>query len=141
MIRFANKFDNEVIVELIKDFAITSTNDMAKDPLKWSKTYIEFILNNIYAGQGFVLIDNDRTGILIAIKSQCFWLKDVYQLQEVMLHSKSPILMLRLIKEYARIARGMIKNNEVSQAVICSYKDDKFERLGMKNIETHWEIL
>jgi len=140
MIRLANKFDIDDIVRLLKDFAIESDNPLTLHPLKWSKTYVESVLASIIAGRGFCLIDDEKTGILIALKSQCFWVENEWQLQEVMLHSKSKILMYRLIKEYVKIARDMIKNNEITHAMICSYKDDKFERLGMKKTEIHWSI-
>jgi hypothetical protein len=140
MIRFANKFDNDAIIGLMKDFAETSKIPLTSNPLLWSKTYIESVLTHLYAGQGFVLIDEAKTGILIAAKVQCFWIKEVLQLQEVMLHSNNPIVTLRLIKEYARIGREMMAKNEITQAVICSFKDDGFERLGMKKLEIHWGI-
>lgn len=140
MIRYANKFDNEDIIRLLKDFAINSDCPMTNDPMKWSKSHIEQILATIYAGRGFILIDEEKTGILVAVRMQCFWLKDVWQLQEVMLHGTNNIVMLRLIKEYARIARCMIDNHEIAHAMVSSYKDDRFERLGMKKFEIHWSI-
>ena len=140
MIRLANKFDIDDIIKLLKEFAIESDNPLTFSPLNWSKNYVETVIANILAGRGFCLIDDEKTGILIAIKSQCFWVQNEWQLQEVMLHSKSKILMYRLIKEYAKIARDMIANNEITHAVICSYKDNKFERLGMTKTEIHWSI-
>mgnify|MGYP007100217988 CR=1 FL=1 len=59
------------------------------------------------------LIDDEKTGILIAVKSQCFWIENEWQLQEVMLHSKNKITVGRLIKEYVRISREMIDSNEI----------------------------
>ena len=76
MIRFANKYDNNKIIELMKDFAIKSNNSTTYNPLVWSKTYIEQILATLYAGHGFVLIDDKQTGILIVAKTESFWLKD-----------------------------------------------------------------
>lgn len=140
MIRIANKFDQEDIIRLLKEFAIQTNNVLAKDPIKWSRTHIESILATIFAGKGFCLIDEEKTGILIAIKAEVFWVKNCYQLQEVMLHSKSKILMYRLIKEYIKISKQMIEDGSITQATISSYKDDKFERLGMKKIEIHWGI-
>ena len=136
MIRLANKFDVDDIVRLLKEFAIESSNPFTLNPMKWSKTYVEIVLANILAGRGFCLIDDKKTGILIAIKSQCFWVENEWQLLEVMLHSKSKILMYRL----AKIARDMIANNEIQNAMISTYKDDRLERLGMKKMEIHWSI-
>jgi hypothetical protein len=140
LIRLANKYDNDKIIELLKDFAIKSDNPMTNNPLVWSRTYIEQILANLYAGHGFVLIDNEQTGILVAVKSPCFWLQDTYQLQEVMLTGTNKFVIARLIKEYIKIAKEMLRKNQIQQAIMASYKDLGFERYGMIKLEQHWEI-
>ena len=140
MIRFANKYDNDKIIELLKDFAIKSNNPMTDNPLAWSRTYIEQILATLYAGRGFVLIDDEQTGILVAAKTECFWLKDIYQLQEVMLTGNNKFVIARLIREYIKIAKEMLEKKEINQAVMSSYDDLKFERYGMVKLEQHWEI-
>jgi hypothetical protein len=140
MIRFANKYDNNKIIELMKDFAINSNNSTTYNPLVWSKTYIEQILATLYAGHGFVLIDDKQTGILIAAKTESFWLKDVFQLQEVMLHGYNKFVITRLIKEYVKIAKEMLDENQIQQAVMSSNNNVKFERYGMIKLEQHWEI-
>jgi hypothetical protein len=140
LIRYANKYDNDKIIELLKDFAIKSDNPMTNNPLVWSKTYIEQILFTLYAGRGFVLIDKEQTGILVAAKTECFWLKEIYQLQEVMLHGKNKFVIARLIKEYIKIAKDMLDKKQINQAIMSSYDDLKFERYGMIKLEQHWEI-
>ena len=140
MIRFANKYDNDKIIELLKDFAIKSNNPLTNNPLAWSKTYVEQILATLYAGHGFVLIDDNQTGILVAARTPCFWLKDIYQLQEVLLHGKNKFVIARLIKEYIKIAKEMLEKKEINQAVMASYNDVKFEKYGMVKFEQHWEI-
>lgn len=139
MIRYANKHDTQDIIRLLKEFAETSSSAYAYDPMKWSKTYIEAVLANIFAGMGFVLIDDKKTSILIAIKVQALWVEAI-QLIEVMLHSKNKITMMKLIKEYVKIANKMKSDGFISQATMMSKKDANFEKLGMKKLETHWEI-
>jgi hypothetical protein len=140
LIRFANKYDNDKIIELLKDFAIKSNNPLTNNPLAWSRTYIEQILATLYAGRGFVLIDDEQTGILVAAKTECFWLKDIYQLQEVMLTGNNKFVIYKLIREYIKIAKKMLLKKEINQAVMSSYDDLKFERYGMVKLEQHWEI-
>ena len=113
---------------------------MTNNPLVWSKTYIEQILATLYAGSGFVLIDDEQTGILVAVKSPCFWLQDTYQLQEVMLTGTNKFVIARLIKEYIKIAKEMLSKNQIQQAIMASYEDLGFERYGMIKLEQHWEI-
>jgi hypothetical protein len=140
LIRYANKYDNNKIIDLIKDFAIKTDNPLSNNPLSWSKTYVESILNSLYAGQGFVLIDSECTGVLVAVKTQSFWNQNVYQLQETMLHGKTNIVIARLIKEYLKIAKNMLNKNEINQAVMSSYPHIDLSKFGLKLLEHHWEI-
>jgi hypothetical protein len=140
LIRQANKYDIDKIVELLKDYAIQSNNQLKGSPLDWSKTYVIQVITNIMAGQGFILIDDKQTGILVAYKSYCFWNDKSIQLQEVMLHGYNKFVITRLIKEYTKIAKELLKKREINQATISSYNNLKFERYGMKLIEYHWEI-
>ena len=140
MIRFANRYDNDKIIDLLKDFAIKSNNPLTNNPLAWSKTYIEQILATLYAGHGFVLIDDNQTDILVAARVESFWLKNIWQLQEVMLTGNNKFVIARLIKEYIRIAKDMLNKGEINQAIMASYEDLGFERYGMVKLELHWEI-
>ena len=140
MIRQANKYDIDKIIELLKDFAIKSENELKGSPLDWSKTYVTQVITNIIAGQGFILIDDEQTGILIAYKNNCFWNDKSIQLQEVMLHGYNKFVIARLIKEYINIAKELLKKREINQATISSYDNIKLERYGMKLIEYHWKI-
>jgi hypothetical protein len=140
LIRQANKYDIDKIIDLIKDFATQSNNPMAHNPLKWSRTYIVQILSEIFFGKGFILIDEDQTGILIAIKTECFWCKDIYQLQEVMLHGKSKIVIARLIKEYVKISQAMLLNQEINEACFASYGNTNLEKFGMIKTQNLWRV-
>ena len=140
MIRFANKYDNDKIIELIKDFAIKTDSSLSSNPLSWSKNYVESILNTIYAGHGFILIDEAQTGILVAVKTQCFWNKHIIQLQETMLHGKTNIIIARLIKEYIKLAKEMLNKGEINQAVMSSYIGIDLSKFGLKQLEVKWEI-
>ena len=113
---------------------------MTNDPFNWSKTYTDQLLATLYAGRGFVLIDEKQTGILVAAKFQSFWRQDKIQLQEIMLHSDNKFVIVRLIKEYIKIAKEMLNTGEINQAIMASYEDLGFERFGMIKLEQHWEI-
>ena len=140
MIRQANKYDIDKIIELLKDFAIKTESQLKGSPLDWSKTYVTQVITNIISGQGFILIDEEQTGILIVYKNHCFWNDKSIQLQEVMLYGYNKFVIARLIKEYIKIAKELLEKKEINQATMSSYNDLKFERYGMKLIEHHWEI-
>jgi len=140
LIRYANKYDIDKIIEFLKDFAIKTESQLKGNPLDWSKTYVMQLITNIIAGQGFILIDDEQTGILIAYKNHCFWNDKSIQLQEVMLHGTNKFVIARLIKEYIKIAKELLKKREINQATMSSYDDLKFERYGMQKLEYTWEI-
>lgn len=141
MIRFANKYDNDKIIELLKNFAIESKSKLASNPLSWSKTHVMQVITSIIAGQGFILIDEEQTGILVAIKIPYLWNKDIIQLQEVMLCGNNKIVIARLIKEYIKVAKEMLNTNKIHQAVLASFIDMDYARFGLKKLETNWEII
>jgi len=140
MIRFANKYDNEKIIELIKEFAIKIDTPLASNPLTWSKTHCESILTMLYAGLGFVLIDDEQTGILVAVKSKYFWNNNIIQLQEVLLTGKTNIIIARLIKEYIKVSKNMLNKGEINQAVMASFVGVNLSKFGLKQLEHKWEI-
>jgi hypothetical protein len=140
MIRFANKYDNNKIIDLLKDFMINTKNPMANNPMLWSKSYVEAVLNNLYAGRGFVLVDDKVTGILVAFKAPAFWNDKIYQLQETMLHGYNKFVIARLIKEYIKIGKDMINKHEVNQVVMSSYPHVDLSKFNLKLLEHHWEI-
>ena len=140
MIRFANKYDNDKIIELLKDYMIKTKNPMANNPMVWSKTYVENVLNILYSGRGFVLVVDDVTGILAAYKSTAFWSEKIFQLQVTMLHGKSKFVIARLIKEYIKIAKDMINKHEINQAIMPSYPHVDLSKFGLTLLEHQWEI-
>lgn len=140
MIRFANKFDLQDIIRLLKEFAEQSELANRFDPLKWSKTQIEAQLAIILAGAGFILIDEKKTGLLVAVKSQPLWVPDAIQLQEAMLYSKNKITECRLVLEYIKIAKKMLLENKIQHAIMYSKKEVDFSRFGMKHFESIWEL-
>jgi len=140
MIRFATRYDNNAIIDMMKQFAIDADYDMAKNPLYWSRTYIEKVLAELYAGKGFVLIDDSQTGILIAVKSQSFWIPNFIQLQEVMLFGKNKMVIGRLIKNYVKIAKDMIASNQINEAVMASNMNCDYSKINMVQIQRHWKV-
>ena len=140
MIRFANKYDKDKIIDLIKEFASYLDTPLASNPMSWSKTHCESVLSMIFAGLGFVLIDDNQTGILIAVKSKYIWNNNIIQLQEIMLTAKTNIIRARLIKEYIKISKDMLNKNEVNQAVMSSFVGIDLSKFGLKQLESKWEI-
>lgn len=140
MIREANKFDLPKLIELIKQFAIEYDNVLTSQPINWSKTHAEAVLSHILAGLGFVLIDEENNGILVACKLPSFWIPNMYQLHEVLLRADNKVTTIKLIKEYINKAQDMIDNGEITNAIIASHPDVDYTKLGLSKMEVNWEI-
>lgn len=140
MIRYANKFDLDDIIRLLKEFAERSPLAIQFDPMKWSRTQIVGVLSGILAGQGFILIDEKKTSILVAVKNRPLWVPDAIQLQEVMLYSENKITMTKLVKEYVRIAKDMKAKGEIQSALMYTNKWADLEKIGLKHFENIWEL-
>lgn len=140
MIREANKFDLPKLVELIKQFAIEYDNVLTSQPINWSKTHAEAVISHILAGLGFVLIDEENNGILVACKLPSFWIPNMYQLHEVLLRADNKITTIKLIKEYIKRAQEMIDKGEIANAIIAAHPSVDYEKLGLRQLEVNWEI-
>lgn len=140
MIRLANKFDIDDIIRLMKQFAGQSTTAIKFGPLNWSRNEIVQTLTAILAGNGFILIDEKKTGILIAVKSNPLWVNKAVQLQEAMLYSANKITMAKLVMEYVRLAKEMLDKGEIQQALMYSYIDTDFTKIGLKKTQFIWEV-
>ena len=121
MIRIANKFDNEQIKELLKDFHREHGNALSHHIDKWSSTYIDEQLAKIYAGLGFILLADD--GLLCAMRGPCFWIPNLWVLQETMWYSKNKKTSVRLVKAYISIANDMKRNGEIVEFYISNFSD------------------
>jgi hypothetical protein len=140
MIRFATRYDNDAIINMMKQFAIDAKYPMAKNPMGWSKTHIEKTLNELHAGRGFVFIDSNYTGILIAVRTQSFWIPDFIQLQEVMLHGKNKFIIGRLIHKYKELAKELKQQGKINEAVMFSNNDCDYTGLDMIKFESIWRV-
>jgi hypothetical protein len=140
MIRYANKFDIDNICDLIRDFGRThkSNCDFLKCEQEESKDKVVAQLNNILAGTGFILIAEDFSGVLCAIKTPSLWIKDAYILQEVMWHGLNKKTSLRLLKRYLEIGEQMKQLGTVQDVYFSSYLDIDYQKLKVKKLSNHW---
>ena len=138
MIRFANKYDNDTIKDLLIDFYKTYHHQLAVDTSKWSATHVDKVLAQVYAGLGFVLIDTDEKGFLVALRTPCLWIPDTYQLQEAMWHGKTKRVQVELLKQYLAIAQMMKETGKVQEYYFNSYGLSDFSAYNVKQIGHLW---
>ena len=138
MIRFANKFDNEQIKEFLKEFHRQHGNALSLHIHKWSGTFVDEQLAKIYAGIGFVLIADD--GFLCALRGPCFWIPNLWIMQEIMWYAKSKKTSVALIKKYIEIGNEMKKKGEIVQFYISNYSDADLSKLGATKLCNDWVV-
>lgn len=138
MIRLANKFDNEQIKEFLKEFHSKHGNALSHHIDKWSGNYVDEQLTKIYAGLGFVLIADD--GFLCALRGPCFWIPNLWVLQETMWYSKSKKTSVKLIKEYINIGKEMKNSGEIIEFYISNFSDADLSKFGATKIANDWVI-
>ena len=136
MIRLANKFDNEQIKEFLKDYHREYGNALSHQIDKWSGNYVDEQLAKIYAGLGFVLIEDD--GFLCARRAPCFWIPNVYVLQETMWYAKSKKTSVMLIKKYIELGKRMKHKGDITQFYISTYSDADLSKLGATKRSNDW---
>jgi hypothetical protein len=140
VIRYANKFDINNICDLIRDFGKTHKGncDFLKCDQEKSKDKVVAQLHNILAGTGFILIAEDYSGVLCAIKTPSLWIQNTYILQEVMWHGLNKKTSLRLLKKYLEIGEQMKQLGTVQDVYFSSYLDIDYQKLKVKKLSNHW---
>jgi len=138
VIRPAHKYDIDKIIDLMKLFAVEYKSPLTANPMLWSKTHIQAIVLEIIVGRGFVLIDEENNGLLIACKTPVLWMPKMYQLQELMLRSDNKITTMRLIKEYLRRGKVMLQDKSIAQITLPTTSDIDLTKIGMIKVQTDW---
>jgi len=146
MIRQANKFDIEIIIELLKkyrDAAPLETIKQASD-----KEYIEKLLTEIIVGAGFILLaekDNEIIGMVIAAKLPNIWNPKAAQLSELAYwvnpEHRGGTAAYRLIDAYVKAGEKLKAENKISFYTISKMinsPDLKFNKLGFEKLEETW---
>lgn len=138
MIRLANKFDMDAVIELLIDFYRKTRHPLAMDMSNWSRNHVESVLSSIFAGLGFVLISDKNDGLLVAIKQRSSWFNNIFVLSEIMWHGKSKRVGADLIEKYIEIAEGMKDRGEISGFYFNAYGESDFGRYNVSRIATVW---
>lgn len=140
MIRFANKLDFPVMYDLLEHFCKIHRFEILKDEAKWSRDHVFKQLSMILAGAGFILIAEDGSGFLVAMKAPCFFIEDAYSLHEIIWHSKNDKTSLKLFKRFIEIGNQMKKSGEIKEAHFSCFTDSDFSRYGATKLQNTWKI-
>jgi N-acetylglutamate synthase-like GNAT family acetyltransferase len=146
MIRLANKFDIESIIELLKKYREVAPLDTMKKAN--NKEYIEKLITEIIAGSGYVfLAEKNKTiiGMLIAAKFPNIWNPESKQMSELAYwvdpEHRGSTAGYRLIETYIRRSEKLKAEGEIDFYTISKMvnsPDLKFNKLGFGKLEETW---
>ena len=146
MIRHANKFDIDAIVEMLKHYRDCSPLEILQQTN--DEKYIRKLISQIIAGQGFILLpvkDDVPVGMLMAAKIPNVWNPKTIQCSEIAYWiepeyrggSYAYKLLLAYVQECKElVAQGAINFYTITKMVNSS--DLKFDRFGFSKLEEIW---
>ena len=140
MIRYGNKFDFPVICDLLRHFCKVHRFEILKDEATWSPEYVQKQLSMVLAGAGFILIDDDKSGFLVALKAPCFFIENAYSLHEIIWHATNDKTSLKLFKKFIEISRSMKESGEIKEAHFSAFTDSDFSKYGATKLQNTWKI-
>lgn len=143
MIRLATRQDIPKLIELMRGYANESPVDIYKDINFQNTEYVSNLFFSIIIGRGFILVDDDVNGMLVAIKTQNIWSPDILELKELAWWVKPEYrkgsLGGKLWIEFNYLANEMIKENKIqivtSSLMVNSPKLD-YEKRGFRLLES-----
>lgn len=121
MIRLATRYDIPRLLEIVEAYSFEYPIHTLGLKEHHSPKHVEQLLFSIISGRGFVLIDKNMTGALIAIKQNNIWCPDVVELHELLWwvepEHRNTTVGGKLWIEYDKIAQQMLNDGMIH----CAY--------------------
>lgn len=146
MIRKANKFDVDAIVQMLINYREHSTLNALR--FANDREYIEQMLSNILAGAGVIFVsekDGVLIGMLIAAKFPNIWNPKIIQCSEIAYwinpEYRGGTSAYRLITAYVSECEQLKKSNQIDFYTISKMvnsPDLKYDRFGFQKLEETW---
>lgn len=142
MIRKANKFDMDECVEMMRHYAAESPVRVLADPDNHDESHIRSIFTMLMAGRGFILIDDDYRGMLVAAIVQNLWCPKIKEVKELAwwVHPEHRDGMVggKLLIAFEESAQELIADGRADSVAISLMETSPqihLERRGFKKIE------
>jgi len=144
LIRKANKLDIPILLDFMREFAKESPIKTLNKLENHDSNYGANLLINIIAGRGFILVDTDLNGMIIAIITPNIWCPKVLELHElawwIKPNKRNGTLGGKLWVAFKNEADEMLKDNRVqivnmtkmSTSPLLDYEKRGFKLLDMK---------
>lgn len=146
MIREANKFDVDAIIQMLKHYREAAPLDALRKAD--DEEYIRRMIAGIIAGMGFVLVsekDNVITGMLIAALFPNIWNPKAHQCSEVAYwvepEHRGGTAGYRLIAEYVDKCEELKRQGKIHFYTISKMNNSpnlKYQKFGFEKLEETW---
>lgn len=121
MIRLATRYDIPRLLEIVEAYAYENPIKCLGKQHNHFPKYVEELLFSIIAGRGFIYIDNNMRGALIAIKQGNVWSPKVKELNELLWwvepEHRNGTIGGRLWKAFDKRAEAMLKAGDIDFVV------------------------
>ena len=142
MIRQANKFDKQEIIDLMIEFKNESNIEALREVN--NQEYWHRLLDTIIAGAGIIYIEQGK-GLIMGIISPSIWCDKTLQLYELAWYVKpeyrNTSLGSRLLKSYLDFGKKQKESGRIkyfTMAKMITSPDIKYERFGFKKLDENW---
>ena len=145
MIRQANKYDIDNIIEMLKNYRDADTSGLVNKAN--DREYIVSILSQIIAGLGVILIAEKEkpVGLLIAIINLNIWNPDTVELHELAYwvepEARNGTIGYRLLKAYCDYGDQLKQEGRINFYTISKMiesPDIKYHKFGFNKLEETW---
>lgn len=121
MIRLATRYDIPRLLEIVEAYAYENPIKCLGKSRNHFPKYVEELLFSIIAGRGFIYIDNNMRGAIVAIKQGNVWSPKVKELNELLWwvepEHRNGTIGGRLWKAFDERAEAMLKAGDIDFVV------------------------
>ena len=146
MIRQANKYDMDSIIRMLKAYRDKAPTQFLRDSS--NQEHIEKMLNNIFAGAGFVLLgirEDEPVGMVIAAQHPNIWNPDIMQVSEIAFwvdeEFRGGKIAHRLLHAYIQQCEEWKQENRIqffSLSKMTNSPDLSYDKFGFEKLEETW---
>ena len=143
MIRLANKFDIPILIAMIQEFSKETLIQKYKDQALWDKKYVGNLLYSLIVGRGFVVIDEDLKGMIIAMITPNVWCPKSNQLNElawwVAPEARNGLLGGKLWIEFNKQAQKLLDEKRIDvvmTSLMANSPKIDYSKRGFKQLHT-----
>ena len=143
MIRLANKFDIPILIAMIQEFSKETLIQKYKDQALWDKKYVGNLLYSLILGRGFIVIDENLKGMIIAMITPNVWCPQSNQLNElawwVAPESRNGLLGGKLWLEFNKQAQKLLDEKRIDvvmTSLMANSPEIDYSKRGFKQLHT-----